>query len=470
MSTRDALKSLVGPSGYVQEEGDMDKYLVDVRGAFHGRAALVLKPANTQEVAAAVRVCAQAGVPIVPQGGNTGLCGGAIPDASASAVVISLERMRAIRCVDVANSSMTLEAGVVLAQAQAAAGDHGLLLPLSLGAEGSCQIGGTIATNAGGHHVRKYGSMRNLVLGIEAVLPDGTVLDACRSLRKDNMGFDLKQLFIGSEGTLGIVTAASLKLFPLPREKVTVLAAVGSLEAAIACFNALQSAFAAELAVCELMSASCLVLAARNVPGARTPFAASHAWTLLLEWEGEGRLGDRVEEALSDLILREMIEDVIVAASLGDAARLWHLREAIVEAERIEQGSAKHDIAIPISAIPAFVAQAETELEQMMPGVRPQVFGHLGDGNLHFNLVRPADLGRQPFLDAVGPLTAYIHEQAIRCHGTVSAEHGIGQSKVADLERYRGGAEIALMARIKHALDPLGIMNPGKVIRPGWSS
>jgi len=437
MSVLEELKSAAGPAGHVPEVGDLQRYLVDVRGAYRGRAALVLMPASVQEVAAAVRMCAAAGVTIVPQGGNTGLCGGAIPDASGHAVVLSLERMRAIRTVEVANASMTLEAGVVLAAAQEAAREQGLLLPLSLGAEGSCQIGGLVATNAGGHHVGKYGSMRNLVLGLEVVLPDGSILDVCRSLRKDNMGFDLKHLFVGSEGTLGIVTAATLKLFPLPRQKMTVLAAVGSLEAALACFNALQASFATELAVCELMSDACVALAARYIPGVQRPFADDHPWMVLLEWETDVEIGHRVEAALSTLIEAEVIADAIVGASLADSRRLRHLREAIVEAERAELGSVKHDIAVPISAIARFVTEAEPVLKDMMPGVRLQVFGHLGDGNLHYNLVRPEVMTREQFMKDVAPLTTYIYDSVIAQQGTVSAEHGIGQSKVTEVRRRR---------------------------------
>ncbi|TAM04493.1 MAG: FAD-binding oxidoreductase [Pusillimonas sp.] len=469
MSALEDLISVVGPAGYVREPVDLSRYLVDIRGAFRGETGLVLKPATVQEVATLMRICWEAGIPIVPQGGNTGLCGGAIPDESGKAVVLSLERLRAIRSMDAGNSSMTVEAGVVLAAAQKAAREKSLLLPLSLGAEGSCQIGGTIATNAGGHHVRKYGSMRNLVLGLEVVLPDGSILDACRSLRKDNMGFDLKQLFIGSEGTLGVITAATLKLFPLPTEKVTVLAAVERLEDALTCFNTLQAKFAAELAVCELMSHASISLAANNIPSVQMPFAEAHPWMLLLEWEADEAIGDRVEAALADLIEAEVVRDAIVGASLSDSQRLWHLREAVVEAERAEQGSAKHDIAIPISAIPRFVQEAEPALKAMMAGVRLQVFGHLGDGNLHFNLIRPATMSKAQFFAEVAPLTERIHESVIRADGTISAEHGIGQSKVDDLERFRGGTETALMARIKNALDPQGIMNPGKVVRSSWS-
>lgn len=468
MSVLEDLVAAVGHMGHVHEVADLDRYLVDVRGAHRGQAALVLKPATVQEVASLVRICGAAGIPLVPQGGNTGLCGGATPDASGKAVVLSLERMRAIRSVDVSNSSMTLEAGVVLANAQEAAREKGLLLPLSLGAEGSCQIGGTIATNAGGHHVRKYGSMRSLVLGLEVVLPDGSILDACRALRKDNMGFDLKQLFIGSEGTLGIITNATLKLFPLPGEKVTVLAAVERLEDAVGCFNKLQTKFSSELAVCELISHACVALAVRNIPGVQLPFAEAHPWMLLLEWEGDGAIAERAENALADLIEGGLVSDAIVGASMSDSQRLWHLREAIVEAERAEQGSAKHDIAIPISAIPGFVRAEENALSDMMDGVRLQVFGHLGDGDLHFNLIRPVSMSKAQFLVEVAPLTEHIHEMVIRANGTISAEHGIGQSKIDELERFRGGTETALMAKIKNALDPSGFMNPGKVIRSNW--
>lgn len=468
MAALDDLKTELGPRGWVADAAEAQRYLVDIRGMYRGAAALVVKPSSTQQVADVVRACRRDRIPLVPQGGNTGLCGGAIPDASGASVVVSLERMRAIRDIDTENASMTVEAGVVLAAAQDAARERGLLLPLSLGAEGSCQIGGTIATNAGGHHVRKYGSMRNLVLGLEVVLPDGSILDTCRSLRKDNLGFDLKQLFVGSEGTLGVITAATLRLFPLPREKVTVLAAVGSLSDAITCFNRLQGSFAAEFAVCELMSRACVDLAVRNVPGVQPPFAAQHPWMLLLEWESDAPMDARIEESLGTLAEEGRIEDAIVAGSLADAQRLWHLREAIVEAERAEQGSVKHDIAISISAITRFVEDAQRVLPGMMEGLRLQVFGHLGDGNLHFNLVRPPAMSRDDFLAQAGPLTAYVHEQAIRVGGTVSAEHGVGQSKLDDLERYRSGPEKALMATLKHAVDPTGIMNPGKVVRSTW--
>jgi FAD/FMN-containing dehydrogenase len=465
MDAIDQIRNIVGDAGWVRDGEEAEPYLTDWRAVYKGSAALIVKPQNVDEVAKVVRVCAQAGLPIVPQGGNTGLCAGSIPDGSGRAIVLNLARMNRVRDVDPTNFSITVEAGTLLVNVQAAAEAAGLMFPLSLGAEGSCQIGGNISTNAGGIGVLKYGTMRDLTLGLEVVLPDGSIWDGLRGLRKDNTGYDLKQCFIGAEGTLGIVTAAVLRLVPRPRTRTTVLAAVNTLAQGVALFEQLQSEFPEKLSAFELMSDACIKLALKNVPAAVYPFDEPHSWYLLfdLEQKREGESEAELEALLGARIEAGGIEDVVVAQNLAQSGRLWHLREAIVEGERLEYGSVKHDISLPISAIDSFVGIAAAELEARLPGIRVAVFGHVGDGNLHFNIVRPEGMTKEVFYEAARPLTDYIYELVAQKGGSISAEHGIGRSKIAALARFKSPTEMSMMAMIKRALDPHMIMNPGKI-------
>jgi FAD/FMN-containing dehydrogenase len=465
MDTIEQIKRIVGSTGWVQDADEAQRYLTDWRGVYQGTAALIVRPQTTAEVAEIVKLCAQAGIPIVPQGGNTGLCAGSVPDGSGRAVVLNLARMNRVRNVDPTNFSITVEAGALLVSVQEAAAAAGLMFPLSLGAEGSCQIGGNISTNAGGMGVLKYGTMRDLTLGLEVVLPDGSVWEGLRGLRKDNTGYDLKQFFIGAEGTLGIVTAAVLRLVPRPRARVTVLAAAQDLGQGVSLFERLQSEFPGKLSAFELMSRSCIELALKNLPAAVDPFSEPHPWYLLfdLEQNAEGESEAELEAVLGTRLEAGDIEDVVIAHNLAQSGKLWYLREAIVEGERLEYGSVKHDISLPISAIVDFVGAAVPDLETRLPGIRVAVFGHVGDGNLHFNLVRPESLDRSTFLGLAAPLTDFIYESVMARSGSISAEHGIGSSKVAQLARFKSPVELATMALIKQALDPKRIMNPGKI-------
>ena len=462
----DRLVTIVGRDNVLTNASDMDPFLGDWRGRYHGAARCVVRPANAAEVAALVRVCAEAGAPIVPQGGNTSHCGASIPDTSGSAVLISLSRMNAIRAIDAANNTITVEAGCVLQTVQEAAFEADRLFPLSLAAEGSCQIGGNLSTNAGGVHVLRYGNTRELTLGLEVVLPNGDVWDGLRGLRKDNTGYDLKQLFIGAEGTLGIITAAVLKLFPLPRATATAWLAIDSVRGAVALLGDLQVAFGATLTACELVSDVALGLVVKHIPGAQPPLAES-PWYLLVELAGGGSDHELVaafEAFLERAFENGTIGDAVIAQSGEQAARLWALRESISEAQKIDGVSVKHDIALPISRLPDFVEAADAALTAAYPGIRIVTFGHVGDGNLHYNPSMPLAADNAGFLKHEREVHARVHDLVHQFGGSISAEHGIGQLKRDELVRYKSSVEIELMRSIKRTLDPQGLMNPGKVL------
>ncbi|MFZ5789822.1 MAG: FAD-binding oxidoreductase [Pseudomonadota bacterium] len=461
------LGELLGPQGFTENPERMAPHLTDWRQTFHGRAAALLMPASTEEVAAAVRLCAEARIGIVPQGGNTGLCGGATPSADGDQVVLSLARMNRIRAVDPANFTMTVEAGCVLQRVQEAASAVDRLFPLSLGAEGTCQIGGNISTNAGGVAVLRYGNMRELVLGLEVVLPSGEVWNGLKALRKDNTGYDLKQLFIGAEGTLGIVTAAVLELFPKPAERVTAFAALPDVASATALLARARAATGDALTSFELIPRNLIEMARAHVPGTIDPLPGPHPQHVLIE-ACAGASGRGLREAVEALLARGLedglVRDATIAESEAAARRLWHLREAIVAAQRLEGASIKHDIAVPVSRVAEFIARAETEVTRRLPGVRPVPFGHLGDGNVHFNLCQPKDMAAADFLARGPELTRAVHDLAVAMGGSFSAEHGLGQLRRGEADRYKSETERATLRAIKAALDPLGIMNPGKVI------
>ena len=467
MSLRETLAAIVGEPQLLTAAADMAPYLRDWRGRYQGSAQCVVRPGNTDEVAAVVRACVAARVPIVPQGGNTSLCGAATPDASGAAVVVSLQRLDRVRAVDPLNNTITVEAGCTLAAVQDAAAAVGRLFPLSLAAEGSCLIGGNLSTNAGGVQVLRYGNTRALTLGLEVVLPSGDLWDGLRGLRKDNTGYDLKQLFIGAEGTLGIITAAVLRLFPQPRATATAWLAIPSPAAALAVLTRLQAAFGELVSACELVSDVALQLVLRHIAGSSAPLAEASDWYLLVELSSGGDDAS-LQAALADCLGAASeageVSDAALAQSGEQAKKLWALRENIAEAQKIEGFSIKHDISLPISAIPDFVTRADAALAAAFPGIRCVTFGHVGDGNLHYNqsMVDQADNAR--LIAGQGAVDRRVHDLAAAAGGSISAEHGIGQLKRDDLARYRSPVELATMRAIKQALDPLGLMNPGKLL------
>ena len=462
----ESLRAIVGRDQVLTSTEAMVPYLIDWRGRYRGAARCVVRPGTTDEVAAVVRLCAEHRVPMVPQGGNTSHCGASIPDPSGAAVLICLSRMNAIRVVDADNYTMTVEAGCILANVQEAAVAARRLFPLSLAAEGSCQIGGNLATNAGGVQVLRYGNMRDLTLGIEVVLPNGEVWNGLRGLRKDNTGYDLKHLFIGSEGTLGIITAAVLKLYPLPHDKATAWLAIDSPNAAIRLLGRVQEAFGTEVNACELVSDVSLGLVMRHFPEMRTPITDS-PWHVLVELTGPGEPSS-LKAALEVFLERELengtLQDAVIAQSEAQAKHLWALRESISEAQKIDGFSIKHDIAVPVSRIDEFLALTDRALTDAFPGIRIVAFGHLGDGNLHYNQSRPEAEDNAAFMTLQPQVNRIVHDIVHRLGGSISAEHGIGQLKRDELLRYKSTLEVEMMRQIKAAFDPLGLMNPGKVL------
>ena len=468
MTLLDTLRTLVGAAHCLTDSTATAPYLTDWRGRYTGTALAVVLPADTAQVAAVVQACVAVGVPIVPQGGNTGLCGGATPLADGNAVVVNLSRLRQIRSVDPANNAITVDAGVTLADVQAAADGAGRLFPLSLASEGSCEVGGVISTNAGGVQVLRYGNTRELVLGLEVVLPDGQIWNGLRALRKDNTGYDLKHLFIGAEGTLGIITAATLKLFAKPRQTVTAWLAVASPAAAVELLSRLLSVAGDRVTAFELISRPSLDLVLQHIPGARDPLPQAHPWYVLVELTDtliSVDLAAVLEAELAAAITDGAVLDGTVAASQAQATALWSLRENISEAQKREGVSIKHDIAVPVSAIPEFLDRAGAALEACYPGLRIVAFGHVGDGNLHYNQSRPHRDENAAFIARTEEVGRVVHDLVHELGGSISAEHGIGQLKRALLPAYKPAVELDLMHRIKYVLDPRGLMNPGKVLQ-----
>ncbi|MBX3515536.1 MAG: FAD-binding oxidoreductase [Rhodospirillales bacterium] len=460
----EALQAAVGAKAVIVAADALEPYRIEERGLFRGTCAAVVQPATTEEVAAVVRLCAAEGVPIVPHGGNTGLVGGGVPRGG---IVLSTARLNKIRGLDAANRTITVEAGVILADVQRAADEADALFPLSLAAEGSCRIGGNLATNAGGIAVLRYGNARDLVLGLEVVLADGRILSSLSGLRKDNTGYDLKQLFIGSEGTLGVITAAVLKLFARPKVSVTALAALGSVEAAVALFQHCNAAAGDSLSAFELISGRAMDFCLQHIPGVTPPFDRPPPYSVLIQLastRANDPLGEAAEALLADAFEAGLIEDAVLAASDTQANALWRLRESIPEAQKAEGGSIKNDISLPLSAVPAFIGQASKAVEDAVPGIRVVAFGHLGDGNIHFNLSQPVGADRASFMAAWDQLERIVSDIAMALGGSFSAEHGIGELKVDVLRRYKSEVALDLMRTIKRSLDPKNIMNPGKVI------
>ncbi len=462
---RARLAGIVGDAHVLSAPAEVAAYLADWRGRYHGAAVAVVKPGSTNEVASVVSACADAGTAIVPQGGNTGMCGGATPHESGDEIVVSLVRMNRIRGLDTANATITAEAGVPLAAVHDAAAAADLQFPLSLASEGSCTIGGNLSTNAGGTSVLRFGNTRDLTLGIEAVLADGSVWNGLRGLRKDNTGYDLKQLFIGAEGTLGIVTAAVLKLFPAPRTRVTALVAMATPDHAIELLRRLKGALGDRLTGFELMSGFALGLS-RKHHAARDPLPG-HAWYVLVQADDSAANAPvltALEEAFAAALEAGVATDAVVAQSGAEAQQLWALRENISEAQRREGPNIKHDISLPVSAIPVFMNESGAALERAFPGSRLVVFGHLGDGNLHYNLSAPEGEPARDFMANAERANRVVHDLVARHEGSFSAEHGVGQLKRADLVRYKSPVELKMMRAVKSALDPQGLMNPGKIL------
>ncbi|SFR81324.1 FAD/FMN-containing dehydrogenase [Mitsuaria sp. PDC51] len=464
----DALRACLGQAHVLLPgEHDLSGYERDWRKRYAGRALAVVRPADTAQVAAIVSLAREHGVPLVPQGGNTGLVGGGVPDDSGTQLLLSLQRLNRVRQIDAANLTMTVDAGCVLQQVQQAARDAGLLFPLSLAAEGSCTIGGNLATNAGGTQVLRYGNARELCLGLEVVTADGTVWDGLSGLRKDNTGYDLRDLFIGSEGTLGVITAATLKLHPLPLARMTALAACDTLRDAVALLGLAQARCGAALTGFEVMNALSLALVGKHFPQLTQPLGP-RPWTVLLELsdsEGETHARAQFEALLEDALERGVIDDAAVAETLAQSHAMWHLRESIPLAQSEEGLNIKHDIALPVSRIPDFVEGCDRLLAERFPGSRLVDFGHLGDGNLHYNVQAPEGVAPADFLRThEAAVNALVYDQVAAHGGSISAEHGIGQLKREELAQRKSPVALQLMRQIKQALDPRGLLNPGRVV------
>lgn len=461
------LRQVVGPQGYLEQPTDVEPFLTDHRKLYRGATPLVLRPNSTEQVSAIMRLCNEARVGVVPAGGNTGYCGGATPSEDGSQIVLSLGRLRRIRSVDPLNYTMVAEAGCVLAEVQAAAASVDRLFAMSLGSEGSCQLGGNLATNAGGTAVLRYGMMRDLVLGLEVVLPDGRVLDGLRPLRKDNTGYDLRDLFIGAEGTLGIITAAACKLFSRPAATVTAFVGINDPQNAVTLLARVRAFTGDAVSTFELIPHVALELVLKHIPNTSNPLDERHDWYVLLEI-GMGRHDEALQGAVETELSRAMeqgeISDAAIASSETQRKMFWRLRETIPEAQRAIGASIKHDVSVTTGELPRFIVEASQLVQSISPQGRIVAYGHLGDGNLHFNVSRPADGEDESFLRLAPQINRAVHDLIARYGGSISAEHGIGRLKREELVRYKHPVAIEVMRTIKRALDPHGIMNPGKVL------
>ena len=459
---------IVGESHALTNADDIAPYLTETRGLYHGAAALVLKPGSTAEVSAIMKLASETKTPVVPASGRTGHVGGAVPREEGTDIVLSLERMTTIRKIDTAGNFMVVDGGVILAEAQKAAADNDRLFPLSLGSEGSARIGGNLATNAGGTAVLAYGNMRNLCLGLEVVLPTGEVWNGLRSLKKDNTGYDLRDLFIGAEGTLGIITGAVLKLFPRPKGHQVAFAGVASPEKALELFNLAATRCASALTGFELMAEMAFAFTVKHTEGARNPLAATYPWYTLIDVstsDSQESADAMITALLEEAFEQGLVEDAVIAKSEAEIAELWHMRETMSEAQKPEGGSIKHDVSVPVSSVPAFLHEADAAVMAAVPGARICAFGHLGDGNIHYNISQPEGADKAAFLSRWGEVNAIVHAIVLAHGGSISAEHGIGRLKRDELARIREPIEIELMQRIKKAFDPAGIMNPDKVLK-----
>jgi FAD/FMN-containing dehydrogenase len=465
-----ALRNALGPKGLTLDTADIDPWLSDWRGRYRGAALALASPADTAEVAAVVRLCAEYRVPIVPQGGNTSMVGGATPDGSGAALILSLRRMNHIRRLDATAGLAVAEAGVVLTTLHEAAMEQGVRFPLSLGAKGSATIGGLCSTNAGGTQVLRFGTMRSLVLGLEAVLPDGSVLDSLVPLKKDNRGPDLKQLLIGAEGTLGIITAATLQLVPQPQDVTTAWVGTDSPQSALLLLRRLETAGLAVESF-ELVPQDSLKLVLQHIPGTRAPLSVAPAWHALMEVTGGAGLKGQVEIELAAALETGLASDAVIAENQTQASAFWRIRESISEAERASGPAVQHDISVPVDAMPSFMVAASAEVERTFPGTSAGAFGHLGDGNVHFHVRAPAGAEAERWIVEAGkPISAFVYDLVVAAGGSISAEHGIGQMKLGEFARLSDQPRLNALRALKAAFDPLGIMNPGKLIPPSLAS
>lgn len=462
-----AFIDIVGEANALTSADEIKPYLTENRGLYHGASPLVLKPGSTQEVSGILKLASETGTSIVPVSGRTGLVGGQVPREDGHDVLLSLERMNRIREVDPVADVIVADGGAILADVQKAAEAHDRLFPLSLGSEGSCRIGGNLATNAGGTAVLAYGNMRQLCLGLEVVLPTGEIWDGLRRLKKDNSGYDLRDLFIGAEGTLGVITGAVLKMVPRPRGRQVAYVGLASPEAALALFEKASQRCGTALTGFELMPRIGIEFTTKHIPGVRDPLASIHPWYALVDIstsDSAETAETMMQELLAEAFETGLVSDAAIASSLAQQDAFWHLRESMSEAQRPEGGSIKHDVSVPISRIPAFLAEADAAVHALMPDARICAFGHLGDGNIHYNISQPVGADKAAFIARWREVNAVVHAVVHKHTGSISAEHGVGQLKRDELAASRPAIETELMRRIKHAFDPAGIMNPGKVI------
>jgi FAD/FMN-containing dehydrogenase len=461
------IEKVVGEHGLITDLASMQPLVSSWRDSWEGRVPAVVQPSNTQELAEVVRICATTLTPIVPQGGNTGLTGGGQPHDDNSEIIISTSRMNRIREIDLDNNTITVDAGCILKAVQEAAQEADRLFPLSLGAEGSCQIGGNISTNAGGVQVVRYGNMRNLVAGLEVVLPDGRIWNGLRGLRKDNAGYDLKQLFIGAEGTLGIITGATLRLYPLPKASATALLATHSPRSAVTWFRRANMMLGDRITSVELIERICVDVACKHSGRVQDPLAKLYPWYVLIELAGQDPHDDldtRLLSAFEQGVEAGELLDGVVASSTEQAAALWRIRELTPEGHKREGVSFKHDVSVPISRIADFISQANEALASRFPGIRPFAFGHLGDGNIHFNPLQAEGGSPDEWRSRLGEVNRIVHDIVVRLGGSITAEHGIGRLRLKEIEHYKSDVELEMMATLKSALDPMNLLNPGKVI------
>jgi FAD/FMN-containing dehydrogenase len=466
-ATLAALKAVVGDRAWLDASADLAPFSTDFRRLYHGATPLVLMPGTVDQVSQILKICHRDDLAVVPHGGNTSYCGAATPDESGSQIVLSMRRLNRIRQVDAANYSMIVEAGCTLAEAQAAASDQARLFPLSLGSEGTAQIGGNLSTNAGGTAVLRYGMMRDLVLGLEVVLADGRVMSGLKSLRKDNTGYDVKSLFVGAEGTLGVITAASLKLFPQSADTATALAGLDSPQQALELLAQLRRAAGDALSTFELMPRLAVELTVKHIAGVANPLDQGTAWYLLIELSSpnpQANLAALLTDALQEAAGRTTIKDALIASSLAQSKAMWKLRESVPEAQRHHGPSLKHDISVPVSSIPKLIEAGSELVHRLVPEGEVVSYGHMGDGNLHFNVSQRPDAAAAAFLERAKPLESALFDLAESLGGSISAEHGIGRLKAAEFAERADPVELALMRTLKRALDPKGIMNPGKVL------
>ena len=464
----DKFAKIIGSKHVLTDAAEMRPFLTDWRGLYQGSAFAIVKPGNTQEVSEIVRICASENIGIVPQGGNTGLVGGSIPFEIGNEIVLSLKRLNQVREVDPLSDTMTVDAGVTLKSVQEAAESVDRLFPLSLASEGSCTIGGNLATNAGGTAVLAYGNARDLVLGLEVVLADGRIWNGLGKLRKDNTGYDLRNIFIGSEGTLGIITAVVLKLFPAPKSRSTAICGLTSPENALALFTMAKMRSGSALTTFELMPRLGVEMVVQHMPNNRDPLETPHNWYVLLELSSAGgaNLDSACEELLSEAFEQELVSDAVIASSLDQRDDFWRLRESLSDAQGFEGGSIKHDISVPLASVPQLISDVNRDVELLIPGIRPVPFGHLGDGNLHFNMTQPIGADKSAFLARWDEVNEIVHGYTLKANGSISAEHGIGRLKRGMLEKVKDPVAYDIMRALKSSFDPKNILNPGKVVSP----